>query len=84
MNDPAQQKKIPQPEKDIELRDEPTILERIIAAQFRRGIAVPLTPKENQDLMRMSIEQRCKRIADLIVWTARNIEKAIRETEDSK
>jgi hypothetical protein len=64
-----------------EVRDEPTMLERVIAAQFRRGIAVPLTPKELQDQQRMSLEQRCDHVAKIIVWTARAIVKRIRETE---
>lgn len=61
--------------------DEPTRLERIIASQFRRGIPVPLTPKELQDQQRMSLEQRCNFIAKIAVWTARSIEKHIKETE---
>jgi hypothetical protein len=64
-----------------EARDEPTRLERIIASQFRRGIPVALTPKEQQDLLKMSLEQRCDYTAKIIVWTSRGIEKHIRETE---
>lgn len=66
---------------DVEERwepsDEPTRLERLIASQFRRGIAVPLTPREIQDQQRMSLEQRCDHIAKIVVWTARAIEKHI-------
>jgi hypothetical protein len=62
--------------------DEPTRLERIIASQFRRGIPVPLTPKEIQDQQRMSLEQRCDFIAKITVWTARGIEKHIKATQD--
>jgi hypothetical protein len=72
-------------EKDVEERwerpDEPTRLERIIASQFRRGIAVPLTPKEQQDQARMSLEQRCAFVAKIVVWTARAVERNIKETE---
>lgn len=69
-----------QREERWEPADEPTRLERIIASQFRRGIPVPLTPKELQDQQRMSLEQRCDFIAKLVVWTARGIEKHIKET----
>jgi len=61
--------------------DEPTRLERIIASQFRRGIPVPLSPKEQQDMLRMSLEQRCDFIAKMVVWTARGVEKHIKSTE---
>ena len=64
-----------------EARDEPTRLERIIASQFRRGIPVALTPKEQQDLLKMNLEQRCDYTARIIVWTSRAVEKHIRETE---
>ena len=67
-----------------EPRDEPTRLERIIASQFRRGMAVPLTVKEQQDLNRMSLEQRCDYVAKVMVWTARATEKHIRETEERR
>jgi len=60
--------------------DEPTRLERLIASQFRRGLPTPLTPKEQQQLLGMSLEQRCDYIAKVTVWTARAIEKHIRET----
>jgi hypothetical protein len=60
--------------------DEPTRLERLIAAQFRRGLPVPLTPVEQQRLLGMSLEQRCDYIAKAVVWTARGIEKHILET----
>jgi hypothetical protein len=59
--------------------DEPTQLERLIAAQFRRGIPTPLTPKEQQDLMKMSLEQRCDYIAKVVVWTAKKTQKHIAE-----
>ncbi len=61
--------------------DEPTRLERLIAAQFRRGMPVPLTPAEQQKLLQMNIEQRCDYIAKVIVWTARQIEKRLAESE---
>jgi hypothetical protein len=61
--------------------DEPTRLERLICSQFRRGLPVPLTPVEQQKLMSMSLEQRCDYIAKVAVWTARQIEKRIGETE---
>lgn len=70
---------------DVEERweplDEPTRLERLIASQFRRGIAVPLTPRELQEQQKMSLEQRCDYVAKIVVWTARALEKHIRETE---
>lgn len=61
--------------------DEPTRVERLIAAQFRRGIVVPLKPKEQQDLLHMSLEQRCDYIAKICVYTARHIEKHLLATE---
>ena len=64
-----------------EPKDEPTRLERIIASQFRRGIPVALTPKEQQDLLKMNLEQRCDYTAKIMVWTARATEKHIRQTE---
>jgi hypothetical protein len=64
--------------------DEPTRLERIIASQFRRGIAVPLTPAEQQRVMKLNLEQRCDYFAKVIVWTARNIEKHIHETDPKR
>lgn len=72
-----------QPEADapIETADEPTRLERIIAAQFRRGIPVPLSPKQQQDMLHMSLEQRCDYIAKIVVWTARGVEKHIKASE---
>jgi hypothetical protein len=59
--------------------DEPTQLERLIAAQFRRGIATPLTPVEQQQLMKMSLEQRCDYIAKVVVWTAKAVQRHILE-----
>jgi hypothetical protein len=64
--------------------DEPTRLERLIAAQFRRGIPVPLTPKETAELGKMNLAQRCDHIAKIIVWSARSIEKHIRESDPDK
>lgn len=64
--------------------DEPTQLERLIASQFRRGLPVPLTPVEQQKLMSMNLEQRCDFIAKTVVWTARGVEKHIRETDTNK
>jgi hypothetical protein len=67
-----------------EARDEPTRLERLIASHLRRGIATPLTPTEQQGLLRMNLQQRCDYIAKVIVWTARALEKHIDETDHSK
>jgi hypothetical protein len=67
----------------LPLPDEPTRLERLITAQFTRGVAVPLSPREQQDLIRMNLAQRCDHVAKLCVWTARAIEKRILETEPS-
>lgn len=64
--------------------DEPTRLERIIAAQFRRGLPTPLTPQEQSTLLKMSLEQRCDYIAKVVVWTARGIEKHLLATEVKK
>ena len=73
----------PEGEDRFEPADEPTRLERIIASQFRRGIAVPLSPVEQQKLLQMNLEQRCDYIAKIVVWTARGIEKHIRLTDMS-
>jgi hypothetical protein len=77
-----------QPQADGEERwepqDEPTRLERIIASQFRRGLPVPLTPVEQQNLLKMNLEQRCDFIAKTVVWTARGIEKHIHNTDVAK
>lgn len=64
--------------------DEPTRLERIIASQFRRGMPVPLTPKEQQDLMKMNLAQRCDFIAKVMVWTARATEKHIHDSDPNR
>lgn len=74
-------------ERDVEERwepaDEPTRLERIIASQFRRGIVIPLTPRELQAQSNMSLEQRCDYVAKIVVYTARSIERHLRETGKS-
>jgi hypothetical protein len=64
--------------------DEPTRVERILASQFRRGMPVPLSAKEQQDLNRMSLEQRCDYVAKVMVWTARAAEKHLRDTEERR
>jgi hypothetical protein len=63
-----------------EPNDEPTRLERIIASQFRRGMPTPLTPKEQQEVLKMSLAQRCDYVAKIMVWTARAVEKHMDET----
>jgi hypothetical protein len=63
-----------------ERNDEPTRLERIIASQFRRGMPTPLTPKEQQEVLKMSLAQRCDYVAKIMVWTARAVEKHMDET----
>lgn len=64
--------------------DEPTRIERLIASQFRRGLPVPLTPVEQQKLSQMSLEQRCDYIAKTVVWTARAVEKHLRDTDPNR
>jgi hypothetical protein len=61
--------------------EEPTRLERLICAQFRRGVAVPLAPQEHARMMAMSLEQRCDYIAKIVVWTARDVIKHIKSTD---
>ena len=61
--------------------DEPTRLERLIAAQFRRGIPVPLTPVEQQSMLAMTLEQRCDYIARVVVTTARAAERHILQSQ---
>lgn len=75
---------VPRPLRTLEPADEPTRLERLIAAQFRRGIPVPLTPKETAELGKMNLTQRCDHIAKIVVWTARGVEKHIRESDPDK
>jgi hypothetical protein len=74
----------PRPLRTLEPADEPTRLERLIVGQFRRGIPVPLTPKETADLGKMSLAQRCDHIAKIIVWSARAVEKHIRDSDPDK
>lgn len=71
------------PLRTLEPADEPTRLERLIVGQFRRGIPVPLTPKETQELGKMNLAQRCDHIAKIIVWSARAVEKHIKESDVS-
>jgi hypothetical protein len=72
---------VPDAESPHATADEPTRLERIIASQFRRGIPVPLSPKQQQEMLQMSLEQRCDFIAKIVVWTARGVEKHIKATD---
>jgi hypothetical protein len=74
----------PRPLRTLEPADEPTRLERLIVGQFRRGIPVPLTAKETGELGRMNLAQRCDYIAKIIVWSARAVEKQIRESDPDK
>lgn len=64
--------------------DEPTRLERLICSQFRRGIPVPLSAKEQQEMLALNIEQRCDYIAKIAVWTSRAVEKRLRESDPGK
>lgn len=81
LNNPLGSEAETRPLRVMEPADEPTRLERLIAAQFRRGIPVPLTAKETQELGRMSLAQRCDHIAKIIVWSARSVEKHIAQSE---
>jgi hypothetical protein len=74
----------PRPLRTLEPADEPTRLERLIVGQFRRGIPVPLTPKETGELGKMNLAQRCDHIAKIIVWSARAVERHIRESDPDK
>ena len=74
----------PRPLRTLEPADEPTRLERLIVGQFRRGIPVPLTPKETGEMSKMSLAQRCDYIAKIIVWSARAVERHIRESDPDK
>lgn len=74
----------PRPLRTLEPADEPTRLERLIVGQFRRGIPVPLTPKETGEMGKMSLAQRCDHIAKIIVWSARAVERHIRESDPDK
>jgi hypothetical protein len=72
------------PLRTLELADEPTRLERLIVGQFRRGIPVPLTASETQAMGKMNLAQRCDHIAKIIVWSARAVERHIRESDPDK
>jgi hypothetical protein len=65
-----------------EFFEEPTRLERLICAQFRRGIPIPLNPKEHQAMLAMSLEQRCDYVAKVVVIAARHVDKHIQATKD--
>jgi hypothetical protein len=64
--------------------DEPTRVERILCAQFRRGLPVQLTPRELQDMAKMTVWDRCDYIAKIAVRTARAAEQELLRTEPPK
>jgi hypothetical protein len=64
--------------------DEPTRIERLICAQFRRGLPVQLTPRELQDMAKMSVWDRCDYVAKIAVRTARACEYELLRTEPPK